>query len=99
MRKILKTSVNPEIQQFYTKTSSQNIVTDDIIERAAAGISEQYELKNVAKKIVEKENIAKIWSNFVEMKEQCVVITAIMVVVTKCWSNYGMTLFAECRAI
>ena len=78
VRRILKTSVNPEIQQLYTKTSSQNIVTDDIIERAAAGISEQYELKNAAKKIVEKENIAKIWSNFVEMKEQCVIITAIM---------------------
>ena len=76
VRRILKTSVNPEIQQLYTKTSSQNIVTDDIIEQAAAGISE-YELKNAAKKIVEKENLAKIWSNFVEMKEQCVIITSI----------------------
>ena len=77
VRRILKTSVNPEIQQLYTKTSSQNIVTDDIIERAAAGISKQHELKNAAKKIVEKENFAKIWSNFVEMKEQCVIITSI----------------------
>ena len=77
MRRRLKTSVNPEIQQLYTKTSSQNIVTDDIIERAAADISEQYELKNAAKKIVEKENLVKIWSNFVEMKEQCVIITSI----------------------
>ena len=77
VRRILKNSVNPEIQQLYTKASSQNIVTDDIIERAAAGISEQYELKNAAKKIVEKENLAKIWSNFAEMKEQCVIITSI----------------------
>ena len=77
VRRILKTSVNPEIQQLYTKTSSQNIVTDDIIERAAAGISEQYEMKNAAKKIVEKENLAKIWSNFVETKEKSVIITSI----------------------
>ena len=33
VRRILKTSVNPEIQQLYTKTSSQNIVTDNIIEQ------------------------------------------------------------------
>ena len=77
MRRILRTSVNPDIQQLYIKTSSKNIVTDDIIERATAGISEQYMLRNAAKKILVKENLQKIWSNFVELKEQGVIITCL----------------------
>jgi hypothetical protein len=66
----LRTSVNSDIQQLYTKTSSENIVTDDIIERAAAGISEQYMLRNAAKKILVRKNLHEIWSNFVELKEK-----------------------------
>jgi hypothetical protein len=68
VRRILRTSVNSDIQQLYTKTSSKNIVIDDIIERAAAGISEQYMLRNAAMKILEKKNQTS--SNFVELKEQ-----------------------------
>ena len=69
MRRILRTSVNSDIQQLYTKTSSKKIVADDIIERAAAGISEQDMLGNAAKKILVKKNLHEIWSNFVELKE------------------------------
>ena len=76
MRRILRTSVNPDIHQLYTITSPKNIVVDDI-ERAATGITKQYQLKNATKKILEKENLAQIWSNFVDLKEQCSIIIRI----------------------
>ena len=45
--------------------------------RTSACISKQYQLKNAAKGILEKDNLAKIWSHFVEMKEECVIITSL----------------------
>ena len=77
VRRILRTSVNPDIHQLYTITSPKNIVVDDIIEKAATGITKQYQLKNATKKILEKENLAQIWSNFVDLKEQCSIIIRI----------------------
>ena len=86
VRRILRTSVNPDIHQLYTITSPQNIVVDDIIERAATGITKQYQLKNATKKILEKENLAQIWSNFVDLKEQC----SIIIRITACSQGAGL---------
>ncbi len=77
-----------------------SLLHDDIIERASAGISEQYMLRNAAKNILVKENLQETWSNVVELKEQGAIITCLTeTYVTKRRLKCGTKLSPECPAI
>ena len=58
------------------KITVRRILTT-VIATTSTGITKQYQLRNATKKILEKENLAQIWSNLVDLKEQCSIIIRI----------------------
>lgn len=53
------------------------------MEKTATGITEQYMLKNTTKKNLVQGDLDEIWSNFVKLKEQSVIITRLLIHATK----------------
>ena len=74
VRRILKSSKNSDIQHLYAVTSCKNIKSDEIIEQVSSNVTNQYELKTETNKLLKVHNTKEIWMDFIELKEQSVIV-------------------------
>ena len=74
IRRILKSSLNSDIQHLYAVTSSKYIKTDELIEKASPNVTKKYELISETNKMLKVQNTQEVWAQITELKEQSMIV-------------------------
>ena len=74
LRKILKCSPNQEIRYLANLTETKNIRYDHVVNEAIDSSSNDANIKHWCNKIVKRTERGNTWTNFMGLKEQCIII-------------------------
>ena len=77
MRRILKTSINPDARKLFNLTMNRNAKIDDVVSSAEKNLPTN-KFKKVCDTTLKKEERDTIWEKFMGLNEQCKIISFIV---------------------